>query len=129
MPSLFLVLSETCLQIVIETTLSIPPYLEYSSHTHGYVAVDGIFFDDSPQLPNCDTLPLDAAVGQPTPPPPVIKDCDFETDFCDWHAESGLNSSEQFVWDRTTGSQQDSVNGPPYNHDGKNTSMYISPLP
>ena len=86
------------------------------------MAVDSIFFDDSPLLPSCDILPPDAAVNPPTPTPPVISDCDFETDYCSWHTEAGADSSEQFVWERTTGSAQDNVNGPEENHDGKKDS-------
>ena len=104
-------------QLVIEATRG--------DDTQGYAAIDGVFFDDSPLLPNCDTLPKDAAINPPTPTPPVIKDCNFESDYCGWHTESGENSEEKFIWDRTTGEQLDDISGPATNHDGKRNSRFM----
>ena len=95
--------------------------------TFGYAALDGLFFDDSPLLPNCDTLPADAAVKPPTPPPPPIQDCDFEQDFCTWHTVPADPTSETFAWRRTTGSEQNNVVGPEDNHDGKKDSKRLHP--
>ena len=96
--------------------------------TQGYVAIDSLYFDDSPLLPNCDILPPDAAVTPPTPTPPDIQDCDFEQDFCTWYTKAGPESGEQFVWHRTTGSEQNNVQGPDENHDGKKDSKRLKPL-
>ena len=51
---------------------------------------------------NCSTFPEDANPTTPTPTPPILKNCDFETDFCGWSAQG-----EEFIWKRSNGSQED----------------------
>ena len=63
--------------------------------------------------PDSDVKPTDSPGSEPT-------SADFEDcGWCDWSEDSGLNSEENFVWNRTTGADQDGVVGP--THDYENT--------
>lgn len=87
----------------------------------GYAAVDSIMFDYSPDN-ECEVLPPDAIVKPTAPPGSEPADADFEQDWCGWSEDSGLNSEENFVWNRTTGAQQDGVNGPQLDYDSTDSS-------
>ena len=87
----------------------------------GYAAVDSIMFDYSPDN-ECEVLRPDAIVKPTAPPGSEPADADFEQDWCGWSEDSGLNSEENFVWNRTTGAQQDGVNGPQLDYDSTDSS-------
>ena len=60
--------------------------------------------------------PTDSPGSEPT-------GADFEDcGWGDWSEDSGLNSEENFVWNRTTGAEQDGVNGPSLDYDSTATS-------
>ena len=84
-------------------------------------------------MKNCEVLPPSAEV-KPTETPPTDtpadktpKFCNFETDLCSWYEESGLNSTESFVWMRTSGEEQDGLTGPQqdYDHTESSQEFYI----
>ena len=92
----------------------------------GFAAIDGIMFDYTPEMSHCETMPPTAEV-KPTEPPTSNPDtnpsfCNFEDDLCGWEKDSGLNSTEQFVWTRTCGSEQDGMTGPTQDYDKTETS-------
>ena len=82
---------------------------EKGDSDNGYVALDSIFLDTV----HCSTFPEDASpsFNTTTPSPPVIRNCDFEEDFCDWNPQG-----EEFIWKRSQGSQEDGVDGPSEDH-------------
>ena len=85
----------------------------------GYVALDTIMMLD--EFTKCETKPKEASVGgsTTTPAPPVLHDCDFETDLCDWKKIG----PDGFLFNRVQGSGQDDVSGPQSDHDGNAESM------
>ena len=80
---------------------------ERGKSDNGYVALDGIFLDTV----QCSVFPEDASPSHSTPSPPVIRNCDFEEDFCEWSVEG-----EEFLWKRSQGSQEDGTDGPSEDH-------------
>ena len=106
-----------------------------NSTQSGYVAIDDVFFDFSPNNVNCDVLPPEAVV-TPTEFPPTGKSttsssssdpqfCNFENDLCNWNIEEGLNDTDTFIFKRTRGDLQDGINGPTHNHDTTETSYFL----
>ena len=91
----------------------------------GYVALDGIFFDDSGLLPSCKLLPAEADPAGPATtspaPSPGLTDCNFEDDECGWE---GAGAGE-FLWSRTQGDLHDGSSGPHTDHDGSGASESI----
>ena len=68
--------------------------------------------------PDADVKPTDSPGSEPT-------GADFEDcGWCEWSEDSGLNSEENFVWNRTTGAEQDGVIGPSLDYDSTATSNY-----
>ena len=88
----------------------------------GYAAIDSISFDYS-EANSCELLPPDADVKPTDSPGSEPTGADFEEcGWCDWSEDSGLNSEENFVWNRTTGADQDGVTGPSLDYDSTATS-------
>ena len=88
----------------------------------GFVAIDGVTFDYSPDN-ECKIKPPDSGTHTPTDPPgSEPTNADFETDWCGWSEDSGLNSEENFAWNRTRGADQDGVNGPQLDYDESSQS-------
>ena len=95
-----------------------------SEEPKGYVAIDSFTFDYNPQN-DCEIKPPDAGTNTPTDPPgSEPTNADFETDWCGWSEDSGLNSEENFVWNRTRGADQDGVNGPEIDYDESKQSNF-----
>ena len=89
----------------------------------GYAAIDSISFDYS-EANTCELLPPDADVKPTDSPASGPTDADFEEcGWCEWSEDSGLNSEENFVWNRTTGADQDGLTGPTEDWDSTATSQ------
>ena len=88
----------------------------------GYAAIDSISFDYNEEY-NCEQLPPDSDVKPTDSPGSEPTSADFEEcGWCDWSEDSGLNSEENFVWNRTTGADQDGVVGPTQDYDSTTSS-------
>ena len=86
----------------------------------GYVALDSIKFTYNQD--NCDVLPPDAVVKPTDSPASGPTNADFESGWCNWSEDSGLNTEENFAWNITTGADQDGTNGPTMDYDQTKTS-------
>ena len=88
--------------------------------SEGYVAIDTIITLD--EFNHCDTKPPEAAVGDvTTPTPPVVSDCDFEENLCNWKTVG----PEEFIFKRIRGADQDGNVGPDADHEGKKDSKLL----
>ena len=95
---------------------------QYNNTKDGYAAIDSISFDYTEEN-SCELLPPDANVKPTDSPGSEPASADFEDcGWCDWSEDSGLNSEENFVWNRTTGADQDGEFGPTHDYDSTTTS-------
>ena len=97
---------------------------ERGESDNGYVALDSIFMDDV----HCSPFPEDASpnMTSTTPSPPTIRNCDFQENFCDWSP-----MGEEFIWERSRGSQENGTDGPSEDREGSRESEALlcpSPL-
>ena len=95
----------------------------------GYAAIDSIVFEYDPHY-SCETFPPQAEVTPTMPPttntpetPPTF--CNFEQNLCEWTLNPGLNSTESFVWTRTSGDEQYGLTGPQTNYDHSRSSKSV----
>ena len=97
------------------TGLQVKLVAERGASDNGYVAVDSIFMDTV----HCSPFPEDASPSSTTTTqtPPIIKNCDFEEDLCDW-----IPMGEEFIWARSQGSEEDGTDGPSEDHSGNSES-------
>ena len=96
-------------------------------HDKGYVALDDFFFEATP-ADSCHIYPIDAEPTSSTTwtssaDPSPFPDCDFETNYCDWHVDEELNGTQLFIFIRTSGNLHHGGDGPEHDHtDNENSN-------